>query len=98
MKNCIFVIVIYLKSATKILGHGVCTESHNLEDFENCVQDMRTPYIDQINFKSYSQSYELDLGGVIDIIYPGKNSITEEVSPKLHLNKVHTYVMILNLI
>ena len=73
------------------MNHGLCTESHNLEDFENCVQDIRTPYIDQINFKSYTQSYELNHAGASDFIYPGKNSITLEMSPKLYLNKV--YVM-----
>ena len=88
-----FVIVISIKSASTILAEGLCTESHNLEDFEKCVQDIRTPYIDQINFKSYSQSFELNHAGASDFIYPGKNSITVEMSPKLLLNKVSDIMM-----
>ena len=92
-KILIFVIVISIKSASTILAEGLCTESHNLEDFEKCVQDIRTPYIDQINFKSYSQSFELNHAGASDFIYPGKNSITVEMSPKLLLNKVSDIMM-----
>ena len=88
-----FVIVISIKSASTILAEGLCKESHNLEDFEKCVQDIRTPYIDQINFKSYSQSFELNHAGASDFIYPGKNSITVEMSPKLLLNKVSDIMM-----
>ena len=85
----VFILVISIKSISNTVYEGLCNQSRNVEDFKKCVNDLRKPsFINKIQFNSYKQSYELEGSGVTDFIFPGKNSITEEMSPKLFLNKV----------
>ena len=84
-----FILVISIKSiSTGLLYDGICIQSNNIEDFKNCVDDLRKPFKYKIQFKAFEQSYELEASGITDFIYPGKHSITEEMSPKLFFNKV----------
>ena len=88
-----FILVISIKSiSTGLLYDGICIQSNNIEDFKKCVDDIRKPYINNITFKYYEQSYELEASGISDFIYPGKHSITEEMSAKLFLNKVRVLI------
>ena len=80
--------MISIKSISTALYDGICTQSRNIEDFEKCVDDLRKPFINKIQLKSFKQSYELEALGVTEFILPGRHSITEEMSPKLFLNKV----------
>ena len=80
--------VISIKSIDSSLYNGICVQSSNINEFKKCVDDLRKPFINKIQFKSYEQSYELEASGITEFIHPGKHSITEEMSPKLSLNKV----------
>ena len=80
--------MISIKSVSNALYEGVCTQSRDVEDFKKCVDDLRQPFINKIKLKSYKQSFELEAAGVTEFIFPGRHSITEELSPKLFLNKV----------
>ncbi len=80
--------VISIKSIDSSLYDGICVQSSDVDDFKKCVDDLRKPFINKIQFKSYEQSYELEASGITEFIHPGKHSITEEMSPKLFLNKV----------
>ena len=87
-KNIVFILAISIKSISTTLYDGLCPKSSNVEDFKKCIDDLRKPFINKIQFNSYEQSYEVEASGVTDFIFPGKHSITEEMSPKLFLNKV----------
>ena len=88
-KNIVFILLaISIKSISTTLYDGLCPKSSNVEDFKKCIDDLRKPFINKIQFNSYEQSYEVEASGVTDFIFPGKHSITEEMSPKLFLNKV----------
>ena len=87
----VFILAISIKSIDSTLYEGICHQSSNIEDFKKCVDnDIRKPFINKIQFNSYEHSYEIEASGVTEFIYPGKNSISEEMSPKLFLNKVGT--------
>ena len=93
LTHFVFILVISIKSISSIVYEGLCQQSSNVEDFKKCVDDLRKPsFINKIQFKSFEQSYELEASGVTDFIYPGKHSITEEMSPKLFLNKVWVWI------
>lgn len=80
--------MISIKSISNTLYDGICIQSTNVEDFKKCVDDLRKPFINKIQLKSFKQSYVLEAFGMTDFIHTGKHSITEELSPKLFLNKV----------
>ena len=81
--------MISIKSiSTGLLYDGICIHSNNIEDFKKCVDDLRQPFINKIQFNAFEQSYELEASGITDFIYPGKHSISEEMSSKLFFNKV----------